>query len=210
MNNPLVTREMLTWKITIQWIVAILATGLIALLTFSREGWIFLLSYVDLGVHELGHMLTFWAPELMCQAAGSFLQVAVPVAFAVYFFLRHDRFAVVFAVAWAAESLNNVSVYIYDATRMVLPLLGDDGSGAGHDWRNILSRLGWLDHTDGIAYTVRGLSVLLFVVAFGLAVWWWVKAWRESREAGGRKTAEGTYPWGRPPEARVDPTQRLQ
>ena len=58
-------------------------------------------------------------------------------------------------LAWAAESLNNVSVYIYDATRMVLPLLGDDGSGAGHDWHNILARLGLLEHTDGIAYTVR-------------------------------------------------------
>jgi hypothetical protein len=132
-------------------------------------------------VHELGHLLTFWAPDLMLWGAGSFLQVVLPLLIGAYFFWgRHDRFAVVLMVAWAAESLNNVSVYVYDATRMALPLIGDDGSGAGHDWRNILGRLGLLEHTDGIAYTVRGLSGLLFAVAVGLAVWWWVAARREA------------------------------
>ena len=74
------------------------------------------------------------------------------------------------ALAWAAESLNNVSVYVYDATRMVLPLFNDDGSGSGHDWHNILGELGLLGWTDPIAYLVRGLSVALFVVALALAV----------------------------------------
>jgi hypothetical protein len=176
MNDQPFIRSTLSWRLTSQWVVAILATCLLAGLTYSREGWVPWLSNVDLGVHELGHMLAFWAPELLLQAAGSFLQVAVPLAFAAYFFwARHDRFAVVLMLAWGAESLNNVSVYIYDATRMVLPLLGDDGSGAGHDWHNILSRLGLLEHTDGITYTVRILSGLFFAAAFGLAVWWWRK-----------------------------------
>ena len=83
-------------------------------------------------------------------------------------------------LAWAAESLNNVSVYIYDATRMVLDLFNDDGSGSGHDWHNILSETGLLGHTDGIAYFVRGLSVLAFAGAFALAVWGFVHA-RRSR-----------------------------
>ena len=179
MNDQLVTRSALTWKLTFQWIVALLATCLLAWLTYSREGWVPLLSNVDLGIHELGHMIAFWAPELLVQAAGSFLQVAVPVCFGVYFWLRRDRLAVILMLAWAAESLNNVSVYIYDATRMALQLLGDDGSGAGHDWHNILSRLGLLEHTDGIAYTVRGLSCLSFAAASFLALWWWAKARRE-------------------------------
>ena len=178
MNGQLVTTRTLTWKLTFQWIVAVLVTCLLAWLTYSRGGWVPYLSNVDLGIHELGHMLAFWAPQLLVQGAGSFLQVAVPLGFGAYFWLRHDRLAVVLVLAWAGESLNNVSVYVYDATRMVLPLLGDDGSGDGHDWHNILGRLGLLQHTDGIAYTLRGLSGLLFVVAFGLAVWWWAEAWR--------------------------------
>jgi hypothetical protein len=173
MNVQPAIRSTLTWRLTFQWVVAALVTCLLAWLTYSRGGWVPWLSNVDLGVHELGHMLAFWAPELLLQVAGSFLQVAVPLGFGAYFWLRHDRFAVILMLAWAAESLNNVSTYIYDATRMVLPLLGDDGSGAGHDWHNILSRLSLLGHTDGIAYTVRSLSVLLFVAAFGLTIWGW-------------------------------------
>jgi len=53
---------------------------------------------------------------------------------------------------------------------MLLPLVGDDGSGAGHDWHNILGTLGWLGSTDAIANAVRTASVLLFIVALGLAV----------------------------------------
>jgi hypothetical protein len=197
MSIRLATRAILTWKLTFQWIVAALVVGLLAWLTYSRAGWTPWLSNVDLGVHELGHMLAFWAPELLLQAAGSFLQVAVPLGFGGYFWWRRDRFAVVLMLAWAAESLNNVSVYVYDATRMVLPLLGDDGSGVGHDWRNILSRLGLLRNTDGIAYTVRSLSILLFVAAIGLVVWGWAKARRESveplRPTAGRSPAR--KPW---------------
>ncbi|MBN1320423.1 MAG: hypothetical protein JXA87_06215 [Thermoleophilia bacterium] len=176
MNGHAITESTWSWRLTFQWVVAIVVTGLLALLTYSRGGWVPLLSRADLGIHELGHLLAFWAPALLVQFAGSFLQVAVPLGIGAYFWWRHDRFAVVLMGAWAAESLNNVSVYMYDATRMVLPLVGDDGSGSGHDWRNIFRRLGLLEQTDAIAYTVRGLSALLFAAAVGLAVWWWVKA----------------------------------
>jgi hypothetical protein len=196
MNDQTVPRSTPTWRLTFQWMVAVTVTCLLAWLTYSRNGWVPWLSNVDLGVHELGHMLAFWAPESLVQTAGSFLQVIVPLGFGVYFWLRRDRFAVVLMLAWAAESLNNVSVYIYDATRMVLPLLGDDGSGAGHDWHNILTRLGLLDHTDGIAGTVRILSGLLFAAALGLAVWGWGKARREQKMRGPQPSPRGVR-WGK-------------
>jgi hypothetical protein len=180
MYSRLTIRESLTWRLTFQWVVGLLATLLLALLTYSRDGWVPLLSYFDLGIHELGHMLTFWAPELLLQLAGSILQVAVPLGFAAYFFRRNDRLAVVITLAWAAESLNNVSVYIYDATRMVLPLLGDDGSGAAHDWHNILGSLGLLEYTDAIAYTARGLSGQFFAAAIVLSIVWWAEARRRA------------------------------
>jgi hypothetical protein len=158
-----------SWSVTWQWVVAAAVTVLLAWLTYSRDGWIPILSAFDLGVHEFGHLLTFWAPPLLCSLAGSALQVAGPLLLAGYFWWRRDQFAVVLMVAWAAENLHNVSVYIADAQLMVLPLFGDDGSGAGHDWRNILTTLGWLEATDQIALVVKTGSVLLFVVALGLA-----------------------------------------
>jgi hypothetical protein len=158
------------WKRSLQWVVAAGITVLLAWLTYSLDGWIPFLSGADLGIHEFGHLLTCWAPAMLCSFAGSFLQVAAPLALGGYFWWRKDRFAVILCGAWAAENLNNVSVYIGDAQRMVLSLFGDDGSGAGHDWHNILGDLGRLNATDAIANAVRAASVCLFVVALGLAV----------------------------------------
>ena len=169
-RRPRQVAEPTLWQTTVQWIAAALVTVLLMYLTYRDGGWVWLLSYFDLGVHEFGHLLTFWAPALLCSFAGSFLQVAGPLGLGVYFWWRRDGFAAILMVAWAAESLNNVSVYVADAQVMVLPLFGDDGSGAGHDWHNILRGTGMLASTDTIANVVRTGSVILFVVALGLAL----------------------------------------
>jgi hypothetical protein len=167
-----------TWETTVRWIVAGGVTVLLAWLTYARDGWIPLLSACDLGVHEFGHLLTIWAPALLCSLAGSALQVAAPLALGGYFWWRRDSLAAILMVAWAAENLHNVSVYVADAQRMVLPLFGDDGSGAGHDWHNILGGLGWLPATDQVALVVKTGSAVLFVVAVGLAAWGFARAHR--------------------------------
>ncbi len=166
------------WQLTWQWVVAAAVTALLAWLTYSGGGWIPLLSAFDLAVHEFGHLLTAWAPSLLCSFAGSLLQVAAPLLLAGYFWWRRDQFAVVLMVAWSAENLHNVSVYIADAQVMLLPLFGDDGSGAGHDWHAILLELNALQATDQLALVVRTASVILFVVALGLAALGWSRARR--------------------------------
>jgi len=138
-----------------------------------------ILARFDLVVHEIGHALFAWAPTLLIQMGGSITQVALPLVIAAVFWWRRDDFAVIVLLAWAAESLNNVSIYVADAQNMVLSLVGDDGSGAGHDWHNILGTLGWLASTDAIANAVRTASVLLFVVALGVAVLGFYRAHRE-------------------------------
>ena len=158
------------WRLTWQWVAAAAVTVALAWLTYSGGGWIPLLSAFGLAVHEFGHLLTFWAPPLLCSLAGSLLQVAAPLAVGGYFWWRRDAFAAMLMVAWSAENLHNVSVYIGDAEAMLLPLFGDDGSGAGHDWHNILLALNALEATDRLALVVRTCSVILFVVALGLAV----------------------------------------
>jgi hypothetical protein len=166
------------WATTLQWPLAAAVVVALAALTYTRNGWIPLLSGADLGVHEFGHLVFVWSPTIWEQFAGSFMQVALPLVVAACFWRRRDAFATIVTLAWAAESLNNVSVYVYDATRMVLPLFNDDGSGAGHDWHNILGELGLLGSTDQLAYLVRALSVALFVAALALAVRGFVRARR--------------------------------
>ncbi len=164
-------RAVVPGAIALKWAAAAVVVLLVAWLSFTRAGWVPFLSGVDLGVHEFGHMIFMWAPALWMSFAGSLVQVAAPAALAGYFWWRRDRLAVVLMVAWVGMSLNNVSVYIHDATRMQLALFGDDGSGAGHDWRNILGGLGWLEHTDTITGLVRFGSVVAFLGALGLAAW---------------------------------------
>jgi hypothetical protein len=157
------------WSTTLQWAVTAAVVIALAWATFATHGWIPILSPFDLVVHEIGHVLFAWAPTLLMQMGGSITQVALPLVIAAVFWWRRDDFAVIVLLAWAAESLNNVSIYVADAQNMVLSLVGDDGSGAGHDWHNILETLGWLASTDAIANAVRSASVLLFVVALGLS-----------------------------------------
>ena len=166
--------------------VAVVALVL-AWLTYTRDGWIPFLSGVDFGIHELGHLLFMWAPRPVMVFAGSGLQVAVPLGLAAYFWwARSERLAAALMLAWAGASLNNVSVYIYDATRLALPLWGDfDGTAANHDWRYLLGPevFDALWATDAIAYTVRGASAVLLAAAFAIAMATLVAPWLEARRA---------------------------
>jgi hypothetical protein len=177
-RRPASVPEPTLWSMTLQWVVAAALVVVLAWLTFATHGWIPILSPFDLVVHEIGHVLFLWAPTLLMQMGGSITQVALPLVIAACFWWRRDDFAVIVLFAWAAESLNNVSIYVADAQDMVLSLVGDDGSGAGHDWHNILGTLGWLESTDAIANAVRTASVLLFIVAVGLAVLGFARARR--------------------------------
>jgi hypothetical protein len=70
----------------------------------------FLLHYVDLGFHELGHLVFAWAPGLIPALSGSVVQVAVPIGLALYFLRRREAYAAALLFAWAATSAANVSV----------------------------------------------------------------------------------------------------
>lgn len=150
------------WAAAVRWLLAACLVIAVAWASFARNGWVPFLSGVDLGVHEFGHLVFAWAPFLVVALAGSAVQLLAPAGLAAYFGWRGDRLGLVLMVGWLGMSLHNVSVYVRDATRMALPLFGDDGSGAGHDWRNILGELGWLAHADALADLVRVAAALAF------------------------------------------------
>jgi len=168
-RRPAAATKPTLWSMTLQWAVAVAIIIALAWATLATHGWVPILSPFDLVIHEIGHVLFAWTPTLLMQMGGSITQVALPLVIAACFWWRRDDFAVIVLLAWAAESLNNVSIYVADAQDMVLSLVGDDGSGAGHDWHNILGTLGRLESTDAIANAVRTASVCLFIVALGLA-----------------------------------------
>lgn len=125
-----------------------------------------LLNYVDLGFHELGHLLLAWAPGLVPPLAGSVSQVAVPIGLAIYFGVRHESYASALMLAWAATSTANVAVYVADSPTQALSLLGN----GRHDWAWVFGQLGHLDWAAPFASGVRWFGVALAVVGLFVAV----------------------------------------
>lgn len=146
-----------------------------------------LLGLVDLGFHELGHLVCYPLPvgDLVTAAAGSFTQVAVPVGLAVYFlWRRHDRAGGSVCLAWAATSAMDASRYIADAPYERLELLGGD-----HDWAFFFSVEGIdaMDKAAGVAGGVVGLAWLLYLAAFAVVARpLWAEAVRPSGRSGRR------------------------
>jgi hypothetical protein len=120
-----------------------------------------LVDYVDLPIHETGHLVFGPLGEFMTALGGTLLQLMVPVAFVVYFTRRSDRFAAGVALWWVAQNLWNISVYVKDAQAQALPLVG----GGEHDWAYLLDALGWLEQDQVVGNLVRAIGTLLYLVA---------------------------------------------
>ncbi len=172
------------WRLTLAWWVGLAIVLYLAIQTYSGNGWVFPFSWVDLGFHELGHMLTMsWATQPVVAFAGSFLEVLVPMGLSVYFgWRRREMFSAAIMLAWTGEATSGVATYIFDATRRTLPLLG---SQDGHDWAYLLGPGVWdaLPQTDAISSSVRVLSMSMFLSAVGLLVWGYVRLRIDSRTA---------------------------
>lgn len=146
--------------------VAALALGTASLACHAQVP---LLAAVDLGIHELGHLVFSVAPEPVALAAGSVMQVAVPLGLAAYFgLLRREGWAAAILLAWAGTSARNVAVYIADAPYQRLALLG--GEGVLHDWATLLAGKPMF-YADDIAGVVDALGLLTVAAAVGLCVY---------------------------------------
>jgi hypothetical protein len=135
---------------------------------FVRGTGVPLLGLVDLGFHELGHLVTYPFPDMVTAMMGSVAQVAVPLGIALYFLLiRREPLGGALCLAWAATSAGSVSTYIADAPRQSLPLLGE----GIHDWAFVLGRLHALDRASAIAVSVKAFGLVLLFAGFAICVW---------------------------------------
>ena len=117
-----------------------------------------LLDSVDLAIHETGHLVFAPFGEFLGFAGGTLFQLLFPLFFVFYFRRRADAFASSVVLAWVAQNLWNVSVYVADARARRLPLVG----GGEHDWAYLLGRLGLLEQDHAIADALHFAGVLLF------------------------------------------------
>lgn len=156
-----------------------------------------LLDWVDLAVHETGHLLAAFLPALVMFLAGSVAQVAAPAALAVYFWRQRDLAAVGFCMAWAGTSARDVSIYAGDAVTQALPLVGT----GQHDWAYILGPNGFdaLSHTAGVARAIEFFGLTLTLGGVAVAFVPVVAAWR------GYTKEAAVKPFAEPVKEEADP-----
>lgn len=145
-----------------------------------------ILVYLNIAVHESGHV--FFRPfgELTMLIMGSGFEVLFPLSVGAVFLLRkRDLVATAVCLGWAASALASAATYVADADDGQLALLGATGPDAAGDWERILGEE-FLDKVylaDSIAGTVRTIGYVLWFVALSVATWAIVRSRRQERAA---------------------------
>lgn len=151
--------------------------GLRHLLSDDYRSWF---SGITLAFHEMGHLLFSPFGDTLHLLGGSLLQVGVPLAAALYLWLRQgDFFGLAVGQAWLSFSLWELAVYVADARRENLALVGfsDDPQ---HDWATLLTRWHVLNYADHFAWSVWLLALLIWSCAILWGVW---LCWRMAESA---------------------------
>jgi hypothetical protein len=133
---------------------------------------------IDLVIHEAGHAFALILPRFFYILGGSALQVLLPIVCALTFL--HQRQIASFAVAlfWTGESITDVAIYMADAKRQALPLLGGDGTA--HDWNYLLGQLHLLGWAQSLARLTFGVGILLITVALVIVANETHRAWQRA------------------------------
>jgi hypothetical protein len=173
---------------TLQRYARLALAAVLALLAWSafrnEYGYVPLLSDIDLAIHEFGHMLFMpfgiqFLGNTMMILGGSLTQVAFPLIFFGYFMRKHDDgprrdvFAAMVCLWWSGINLLSVAIYCADSRAGQLMLIdGSTGQESdGHDWNNLLTRWGLLQHDTVIARWMRAIAWLMCVASLIVAVW---------------------------------------
>jgi hypothetical protein len=155
---------------------------------FVRDTQVPVLEYLDVAVHEVGHLLFRPFGELVMLIMGSGFQVMFPLvaglAFAVW---KRNWIAWGICWAWSANACADAARYIADAPRGELALLGAGPDALG-DWALILGpeHFDKLFLADRIASAVRTLGLALWIAAVGVV---FVGAWRSYLALRGNQAA---------------------
>lgn len=160
-----------SWNTLWRYVAGAAACIVLGLLSFGGDDRVPLLAWIDLGIHESGHLATFWLPDIATAMAGSVAQVAVPLALGAYFAVRRrDPVGAALCLAWAGTSANASSVYVADAPTEALPLVG----GGVHDWAFVLGPEGFdaIMQAGAVASAVRGTGLVLVIAGVATCLAW--------------------------------------
>ena len=149
----------------IAWLVCY---GLFLLYALAdRSGFLFL-DYVNLIIHEGGHIFFgLFGSYTLTILGGTLGELLVPLFCAASFFWRREPTGVAFSLFWFFENFLYIGVYMADARTEALPLVG---SGE-HDWEILFTQWNLLIHDQQIGATMRMLGWLGMLATMAWLGW---------------------------------------
>ena len=125
---------------------------------------------VDLIFHEAGHLIFSFFGDLIAALGGTMMQLLIPmICMYVLLVKSKDPFGGTICFWWIGENFLDISIYMNDAERMWLPLLGGrfgHSSPYGvHDWNYILNELNVLEYCQIFSKAVFVVGLLIMIVS---------------------------------------------
>ena len=137
---------------------------------------------LNLGIHELGHLIFSPLGKFLMVAGGTIAQCLVPLISFFMFYRQKDFFAFTVSFCWMGTNLFSVAVYMADARAMALTLVTPfGGEEIIHDWNYLLGKLGLLHSDVALSGFVRVLAILNMVVGLTFGAWLILKMFKKKQ-----------------------------
>lgn len=138
------------------------------------KDYVSIFSGINLGIHEIGHIVTIFLPTFISVASGTIFQIAAPLASIFIFLKQRDYYAISVSFGWLSTSLFEISRYSGDAKSQLLPLVSPFGGGdIIHDFNYLLSKLHLLFFTpiiSAIFWLCAFISMLISLIYGGAII----------------------------------------
>lgn len=149
--------------------------GLFLLYVLVTSQYFLFIDFVNLVIHEGGHLLFSWGGDTLTLYGGTLLQWLAPFLLASYFYAKRQTTGYAFSLFFFFENWRYTSFYMADARAQELPLVSVGGGGDEenmHDFFRIFSNWGVLNHDTQIATFTRTCA---WIGMLGVVAW---LAWR--------------------------------
>jgi hypothetical protein len=164
------------------WFVWILVDLWVDPLVSGPFNWPNLFAGINLGIHELGHVVFGCAGEFLCIAGGTVLEWIAPVAAGAVLVRQRDWFGLAVAAGWLSTAMFDTAVYMADAQAQELPLVSLAAENVLHDWGYLLGAVGLLGACEGLALLLKLAASGLMLAALAFGAW---LAWNMARGGNG-------------------------
>jgi hypothetical protein len=173
------------------------------------------ITYLDIAVHEAGHVAFSAFGRQVMLAMGDGAQVLFPLSLALFqLFRQRDLLAGAVLLAWTGEAAGDAANYIGDAAFSRYSLIG----GPTGDWTAFFRGMHRMDLALPISNVVRIVAVGLMLTAIALAIYGSVReallararsAPYDSGEVSAAPSLTGSYraPWQSEPPVRIKPSR---